>query len=154
MRPVLMGAGTSEDSPVSMLVSPAVVVRSMSSSRRDCVTSSTSTAESDLRRWRTEVWLALRLEALSPPVSDSMPPLDLRLFDLPYLNGEYMHSSNCLGFAPLVFALLFKNFMSPSIRYEFAVQYAVTLGNLSLSSIPSLAASLLAVGSFILVNCE
>ena len=34
------------------------------------------------------------------------------------------------------------------------MQYAVTLGNRALSSLPSLAASLLAVGSLILVNCE
>jgi len=34
------------------------------------------------------------------------------------------------------------------------VQYAVTRGNRALSSLPSLAASLLAVGSLILVNCE
>lgn len=65
-----------------------------------------------------------------------------------------MHSSNCFGFVPLILCLLFRNFISPSSLYELAVQYAVTLGNLSLSAFPSLAASLRAVGSFILVNCE
>ena len=66
-----------------------------------------------------------------------------------------MHSSNCLGLAPFNLALLLlKNFIRPSNLYSFAVQYAVTRGNLSLSDLPSLAASRLAVGSLIRVNCE
>ena len=65
-----------------------------------------------------------------------------------------MHSSNCLGLAPLVLALPLKNFMRLSNLYALAVQYAVTRGSRSLSALPSLAASRRAVGSLILVNCE
>ncbi len=63
-----------------------------------------------------------------------------------------MHSSKCFGLVPRVLALPFRYLIKPSKRYELAVQYAVTLGNRSLSAFPNLAASLLAVGSLILVN--
>jgi len=63
-----------------------------------------------------------------------------------------MHSSNTLGFVPFVFCLPFKKRKRSSIRYEPAVQYAVTRGSLARSSLPSLAASRRAVGSLMRVN--
>ena len=63
-----------------------------------------------------------------------------------------MHSSKILGAVLLVFVRPFKKRIKSSTRYELAVQYAVTLGNFALSSLPSRAASLRAVGSLMRVN--